>query len=64
MKVWWIRLSEFDIRIGTQLDTSKALQELMDFVKKYNGKESISIDLGQDKGAGNINDKDKALLGI
>ena len=57
-------MSEFDIRIGTQLDTSKALQELMDFVKKYNGKESISIDLGQVKGAGNIKNTTKALQGI
>ena len=57
-------MSEFDIRIGTQLDTSKALQELMDFVKKYNGKESISIDLGQVKGAGNIKNTTKALQDI
>ena len=57
-------MSEFDIRIGTQLDTSKALQELMDFVKKYSGKESISIDLGQVKGAGNIKNTTKALQGI
>ena len=36
----------------------------MDFVKKHNGKESISIDLGQVKGAGNIKNTTKALQGI
>ena len=54
-------MSEFDIKIGTQLDTSKALQELMDFVKKYSGKESISIDIGQVKGASSIKNTTKAL---
>lgn len=52
-------MSEFDIRIGTQLDTSKALQQLMEFVKKYDNKEKINIDIGQTKGANNIKTQPK-----
>lgn len=54
-------MSEFDIRIGTQLDTSKALQELMEFVKKYDNKEKINIDIGQSKGANNVKNTTKAM---
>lgn len=54
-------MSEFDIRIGTQLDTSKALQQLMEFVKKYDNKEKINIDIGQTKGANNIKNTTKAM---
>ena len=37
-------MSEFDIRIGTLLDTSKAEQQLQEFVNKHNG-DNGGIDL-------------------
>lgn len=36
-------MSEFDIKIGTQLDTSKAESQLADFIKKHSKSEKIEI---------------------
>ena len=56
-------MSEFDIRIGTLLDTSKAEAQLQEFVNKYSSEDAIKLRLDISN-EGDLNDLEKSIKTI
>ncbi len=56
-------MAEFDIRIGTLLDTRKAEVQLQEFINKYNSRDDLNISLDI-KDEGDLNDLEKSLKSI
>ena len=59
-------MSEFDIRIGTQLDTSNAEKQLMDFIKKHSDGKPITfkVDVKGASGSKGIKDTEKSFKNV
>ncbi len=58
--------NEFDIRIGTQLDTSNAEKQLMDFIKKHSDGKPITfkVDVKGASGSKGIKDTEKSFKNV
>ena len=56
-------MAEFDIRIGTLLDTSKAEQQLQEFINKYQNEDNLKLKLDF-SGEGDLKGLEKSLQAI
>ena len=56
-------MAEFDIRIGTLLDTSKAEAQLQEFINKYNNRDDLNLTLDI-KNEGDLTTLEKSLQTI